>query len=247
MRIPEITRRQGQMNIRAVIFDLDDTLYPEREYSWSGFRAVARAHQKDLDDPQSTVADLQRLFDTEHRARVFDALLQERFGEVDRGLLAAMIRTYREHIPVITPYPDVDSALTRLRLRCKIGMITDGRPEGQWAKIDALNLRPRFDHIIVTADLKPDGSEATSWPKPHPRAFEEMARALDVPHASCAYVADNGAKDFVAPNALGWTTIRILRVGGLYAEVTFAEGGQPLHVIKSLDELPLIVHPESAG
>ena len=27
---------------RAIVFDLDDTLYPERDYVLSGFRAIAR-------------------------------------------------------------------------------------------------------------------------------------------------------------------------------------------------------------
>jgi putative hydrolase of the HAD superfamily len=228
--------------IQAVIFDLDDTLFPEREYAWSGFRAVALAHRGELDDPKAAVADLGRLFDGENRARVFDALLRERFGRVDRDLLTAMIRTYREHAPAITPYPDVNAALTRLRARFKLGLITDGRAEGQWAKIDALQLRPRFDRIIVTADLAAQSQgDAAAWSKPHPRAFEEMAQHLGVPHAGCAYVADNVSKDFVAPNALGWMTVRVLRPGGVYADAACAAGGEAEFSIKSLDELdPLL-------
>jgi len=226
--------------IRAVIFDLDDTLYPEREYAWSGFRAVALAHQEHLEEPDAAVADMQRLFDSAHRARIFDALLRERFGEADPTLLAAMVRTFREHAPVITPYPDVDPALTRMRSRYRLGLITDGRAKGQWAKIDALNFRPRFDCIIVTADLKAEG-DATTWSKPHPRAFEEAARQLDVHHASCVYVADNVTKDFVAPNALGWTTVRIVREGGVYCDAVCAAGGEAHHSIKTLDDLDALL------
>lgn len=225
-------------NIQAVVFDLDDTLYPEREYAWSGFLAVAIAHQDDLADPETTVADMRRLFDSEHRSRVFDALLRERFGVVDRDLLSGMIRTFREHIPVITPYPDVDAALTRFRNSFKLGLITDGRAEGQWAKIDALQFRPRFDCIIVTADLKALAEgDATSWSKPHPRAFEEMVAQLGVRHDTCVYVADNVTKDFAAPNSLGWTTVRIIREGGVYCDAICAEGGDAHQTIKSLDEL----------
>ena len=235
--------------IQAVVFDLDDTLYPEREYAWSGFRAVASAFVKDLDDPADTVADLQRLFDSEHRARVFDALLKERFEEVDRALLERMIQTYRQHPPVITPYADVDAALARLRGSYSLGLITDGRAEAQWAKIDALNLRPRFDSIIVTGDLKAEtpGAPETGtdcFSKPHSRAFEEMARQLGVSASSCAYVADNVSKDFVAPNALGWLAIRIARADGVYCDAVCAEKGEARHTIKSLDELEeLLIDP----
>jgi putative hydrolase of the HAD superfamily len=232
--------------IQAVVFDLDDTLYPEREYAWSGFRAVAAAFTEELEDPNDTVADLQRLFDSEHRSRVFDALLKERFGEADHSLVARMVEVYRQHPPIITPYVDVDAALTRLQSRYKLGLITDGRPEAQWAKIDALQLRPRFDGIIVTGDLKPDSVEAAPVPspsfcKPHRRAFEEMARQLEVSANACVYVADNVSKDFVAPNALGWLTVRIARADGVYCDAICAERGEAQHTVKSLDELDALL------
>lgn len=235
--------------IEAVVFDLDDTLYPEREYAWSGFRAVATAFAVELDEPEETVADLRRLFDGPHRARVFDALLKERFGEADPALVARMVDTYRHHPPVITPYADVDAALTRLRARCKLGLITDGRADGQWAKIDALQLRPRFDCIIITSDLKRDagitpssGGAPESFSKPHPLAFEEMARLLGVSASSCAYVADNLSKDFVAPNALGWLTVRIIRPDGVHGGAVCAERGEAQHTIKTLDELDALLN-----
>ena len=49
--------------IQAIIFDLDDTLYPERAYVSSGFAAVAKAHQDRLGDPVIVVARLTTLFD----------------------------------------------------------------------------------------------------------------------------------------------------------------------------------------
>jgi len=68
-----------------------------------------------------------------------------------------------------------------------------------------------------------------------------MARHLGVPPHRCVYVADNLDKDFVAPNALGWLTIRIARPGGVYCDATCSETGQPAQTIQSLDELdPLL-------
>ena len=49
-------------NIKAVIFDLDDTLYPERDYAFSGFRAVVGACADIIDDPGRAVAEMCRLF-----------------------------------------------------------------------------------------------------------------------------------------------------------------------------------------
>ncbi len=236
------------MRIQAVVFDLDDTLFPEREYAFSGFRTVATAFAAELDNPEETLADLRRLFDSQHRPRVFDALLMERFGKADHALVARMICVFREHPPAIVPYADVDSALTRLRERCKLGLITDGRASAQWAKIDALRLKPRFDCIIVTDDLRPDakfmppsGAAPGSYAKPHPLAFEEIARQLGTPPGACAYVADNVTKDFVAPNSLGWLSVKIMRPDAVYGDAVCAENGAPKHTIKTLDELDAIL------
>lgn len=232
--------------ICAVVFDLDDTLFPEREYAFSGFRAVASSFKPELGDPGETIADLQRLFDSPHRTHVFDALLKERFGEASPALVMRMVQTFRDHSPVITPYADVESALSRLRQRVKLGLLTDGRAKVQWGKIDALNLRPCFDAIIVTDELAPDASPAGGDPcatfgKPHPRAFHEMAKRLGVPASACAYVADNVAKDFVAPNALGWLSVQMTRPDGVYATAVCADGGEALHTIRNLDELDAVL------
>ena len=61
--------------IAAVIFDLDDTLFPEREYAFSGFRAVARAFSHVLGEVESATARMRELFDSQHRRRVFNQIL----------------------------------------------------------------------------------------------------------------------------------------------------------------------------
>ncbi len=221
----------------AVVFDLDDTLYPERQFAESGFRAVAQAFQDQLGPPADALARMLVLFDSPNRARVFNALLEPLNQSDADKLVPAMIYVYRHHAPSITLHPDADRAITRLQGQYKIGLITDGFTHVQHRKIDALCLRGRLDEIIVTDDL--GGSE---FRKPHPRAYEEMARRLNVPHAQCTYVADNLSKDFIAPNALGWQTVFIRRPAALYVASQAAPDGRPEHVIDSLDELSSIVN-----
>ena len=219
-------------DIKAVIFDLDDTLYPERAYAFSGFAAVAAAFEDQLGDPAGAEARMGELFDSEHRSRVFDALLTERGLPEDPELIIKhMIQIYRTHRPDISLYPDADAALTHMRGRFKLGLITDGLSESQWAKIDALKLRSRFGEIVVTSELGPDCA------KPHPRAFELMTDRLGIEPTGCVYVADNPAKDFIAANALGWLSIQIIRPDGIYHDERAPEGGSPHHALDSLDQL----------
>ncbi len=217
--------------IKAVIFDLDDTLYPERAYAFSGFAAVAAAFNDLLGDPSETTEQMQQLFDSKHRRRVFNELLDRRGLPGDQQLIDRMIETYHTHRPTITLHPDADRILTQLRGRCKLGLISDGPSISQWAKIDALGLRSRLDEIIITSDLDPDHA------KPHPAAFEQMAKRLDVQPDQCAYVADNPAKDFIAPNALGWTTIQITRPDGIYTGVCATAVARAKHIVDTLDGL----------
>ncbi len=216
---------------RAVVFDLDDTLYPESAYAWSGFDAVADAFAEVLGPPDRSADRMRQLFDTPDRSRIFNAILRERGIEPTDELIGRMVAVYRSHVPNIDLHPDADSALQHLRDAYKLGLLTDGFAVAQHAKINALALRDRFDAIIVTDDW---GREF--W-KPHTRAFEEMSRTLAIPAERCTYVADNPAKDFIAPNALGWTTIQIKRPGGVHASNPAPEGGEPQRIIATLDEL----------
>jgi putative hydrolase of the HAD superfamily len=215
----------------AVIFDLDDTLYPEKSFALSGFRAIADQFADRIEVDFDLYDRMCALFDTADRAHIFDRLLADAGRPDDDELLTAMIQIYRTHVPRIVLYPDADAALARLHGRAGLGIITDGWLQAQLGKFQALGLHDRIDVFIPT-----DQWGREFW-KPHPRAFEEMARRLDVPHGNCTYVADNPAKDFVAPNALGWRTIRILRDDSVYRDVPPPSGGEPQTTITTLDDI----------
>ena len=221
--------------IHAIIFDLDDTLYPERTYVFSGFDAVAKAFEDQLGPWQESAARMRQLFDTEHRRKNFDTILKERGQMDDEETVGRMIETYRNHKPSISLFSDAGPALLRLRRTYKLGLITDGPAVMQSAKINALNLRTRFEAIILTDELGPD------FAKPHPKPFELIAEQLGVQHQQCVYVADNAAKDFVAPNQLGWTTIQVIRPEGIYRNAVAPLNGNAQQQINTLDSFDEII------
>ena len=246
--------------IAAVVFDLDDTLYAEREYAYSGFAAVAQAFVDRLGEPRESAARMRRLFDSEHRPRVFHALLAE-LGLSEESKLGvmlseakhlnrenrpfaslrvtveAMIEVYRTHRPTIRLHDDAEVVLNKLRPDYRLGLLTDGRSSTQGLKIDALGIRDYFDAILITSELGP------GFGKPSPRPFEFISTRLQVVGSQSIYVADNPAKDFVAPNALGWMTVQIRRAGGVYSDQKPAPGGEPHQVIETLDRLVSVIEP----
>ncbi len=220
--------------IQAVVFDLDDTLYAEREFAFSGFDAVAKAFSNPLGAPDHAASRMRQLFDTPDRGRVFHALLTERQID-DQELAMRMVETFRSHTPTLRLFADADAALGNLHASYELGILTDGRPTTQRAKIDALGLRNRVDEIIVTAELAPNFS------KPHPRPFDHMSTRLQTLSTRMVYVADNVAKDFVAPNALGWKTVHIRRPHGIYADAIAPRHGSPQFALDSLAQLQLLL------
>lgn len=192
--------------VEAVVFDLDDTLYSEKAYVRSGYRAVAAAFPQ-VEDMETK---LWKAF-LEKRPAI-DAVLESE-GIACAENKAKALQAYRKHTPTIALYPGVQQLLEELLRRKKLGMITDGRPEGQWAKIQALQLEKYFDKIIVTDEL--GGQDCR---KPNPMAFQLMQQALEVPFEAMVYIGDNTAKDFQAPEALGMQSIHFCNPDGLYSE-----------------------------
>ena len=222
-------------SIGALVFDLDDTLYPERSHTVSALWAVARRFGPELASAERLHARFCELLDGDARRRVFNVVLDELGRDDADELVPRMIEVYRACRPQLTLYPDAIAALERWSSRVPLGLITDGRVDLQQHKIDSLGIAERFGAVAIT------GRWGEAFFKPHPRGFEEISRQLGVTGSRCAYVADNLAKDFVAPRQLGWRAIHIVRPDGLYAGSPAPPGGEPDATVNSLDELDQVL------
>lgn len=196
--------------LQAVVFDLDDTLYSEKDYVASGYRQISRLF---LGRQQQVYDQLWTAF-TEKRPAI-DVMLQAQGMDSDE-MKEKCLRIYRYQKPEISLYDGVIELLTELRgAGIKVGLLTDGRVEGQWMKIEALGLQKVFDEIIVTDEQAGHG-DVMRFRKPNTICFEIMQRRLGVPFDKMAYVGDNAQKDFYAPNALGMKCIYFQNKDGLY-------------------------------
>ena len=190
--------------VDGVIFDLDDTLYSEKNYVKSGYKAIFN----NFNFIDNLDLKLYKAFEQGQMAIdvVFDAEnLSDRKSEA--------LNIYRYHKPDIYLYSGVEDMLTEIKSKNKkIGIITDGRPEGQNLKIDSLKLRDKVDFIIITDEL--GGIE---YRKPNVIAFQIMQKQLQIPFEKMCYVGDNLKKDFIAPEALGMQSIYFNNLDGIYS------------------------------
>ena len=219
-----------------LVFDLDDTLYPERDYAIGGFRSAAAWARVNL-AAEVNLDRMTALLDEGRLGQLFPIALKEAKPDHSADDLKGFIRAYGQQTPQLVLFADAAAALDHWAKRGPLGLITDGHAPTQQAKITALALTSRFKEIITTGALGPD----RAFHKPHPRAFEMMQSALGAPGDRFVYVGDNLSKDFIAPNALGWTTICIdrpaHRAHRIHKHTVASAGGAPHYVIADLNEL----------
>lgn len=195
--------------IKAIIFDLDDTLISEDEYIRSGYQYIGKLLEKkyQLSDASE---ELYQLY-TESSKNVFNRYFEKHNIQYEKKDIIDLVQEYRNHKPKIHFFDDVIPTLLELRNRgFKLGIISDGYLETQRNKAEVLNLHQWFDKIIFTEEL---GREY--W-KPHPKAFEMMKEFFDVGFDEMMYIGDNPEKDFYIGSVYPVTTVRINRGDGVY-------------------------------
>lgn len=220
--------------VQCAVFDLDDTLFLERDYVRSGFTAVGNWARENL-GLEGLTAQALSLFEQGSRCTIFDAALAKLGYPATPELIQKMVTIYRGHEPSIALLPDARRCLERLRAGgIRLGLITDGCLESQQNKISALGLRPIMHLVICTAALG-----GPQFSKPHPLAFELMEREWQRPGPHFLYVGDNPAKDFTAPSQRGWHTVRCRRRHGLHYHRGNPAHGGPDREIDELLALPI--------
>ena len=221
---------------RVLVFDLDDTLYLEREFARSGFRAAGAWLARERGIIGFGEAAMY-LFDSGVRGTVFDRVLTTCGLGDDAELIAALVSVYRDHAPNIAPLPDATWALDRFGRDRPLALLTDGPGATQRKKVEALGIASRFAALVYSDD----GGRA-HW-KPSPVPFQRIMDLFGPAEREFTYVADNPMKDFVTPRALGWDTVHVIRDGGEYARVAAPPTHQARAQIPTLYELAAVLTP----
>ena len=185
------------------VFDLDDTLFKERDFVTSSFKVIAReADRRGIISYEKALAILCAGRDG---GMAFSSLAEEVAARAPGcGLTEEwMVNTYRTHTPDIKLDDATESVLAALGARAEtLGLITDGRSNTQRAKIKALGLERFIEprNILVSGE--------TGFDKTHREPFD-MIMMRNPAERRYVYVGDNSAKDFIWPNKLGWLTVQL--------------------------------------
>jgi putative hydrolase of the HAD superfamily len=191
--------------IRAVVFDLDNTLVDFMAMKRLAIDAAIRS----MIDAGLGISDdeAHQRIDAIYKERgiefqnVFDQLLYDVFNKVDFKILSAGIIAYRRaREAALVPYPHVYMTLTELLKRgLKLGVVSDAPAREAWLRLCYLNFHHLFD-AVVTFD---DSGER----KPSPVPFRKILSALGVKPAEALMVGDWAERDVVGAAQIGMKTV----------------------------------------
>ena len=218
--------------LRAIVFDLDDTLYEEEQFIFSGFRQVAQYLEAKDVVGDSFWSQLREVYQQGVRGKIFDEALVKVGVTPEVDLIAEMLQVYRSHKPNIELYPDARQILGVLNGQYRLGLLSDGYAHVQRNKVAALGLRDSF-HAIVFSDELGRGC----W-KPSPKPYRRMLDVLEVTAGEALYVGDNPAKDFITARKTGWWTVQVKRANGQYGDLIPEPGYQAHYEVSNLLEIP---------
>ncbi|MFH1394386.1 MAG: HAD-IA family hydrolase [Candidatus Micrarchaeota archaeon] len=193
------------MPIKAILFDLDNTLINFLRFKVETAKAAASAMVKN-GLPVTEVQAYGKIFSVydekgiEYQKTFFDVVSP--FGlevnKAERIQQAAILAYLQKKFEVIKPYPMVKPTLEKLRERYKLGIITDAPRNKAWQRLVLTGLADEFD-MVVTLD-------ETLERKPNPTPFQIALQRLGLLAPACLFVGDDPDRDIKGAKEVGMHT-----------------------------------------
>jgi putative hydrolase of the HAD superfamily len=231
-------------DLRAVLFDVDDTLCATTEFARRARHNAVRAM---IDaglalDEECVYTELEEVISefSSNYEHHFDKLLQ-RLGEehtahLNRALVvAAGVAAYHDtKFSELRPFPGVHELFAELqRAGVRLGIITHGLMVKQAEKLIRLELLPYLDPEAIFI------SDQIGISKPNPKLYQHALNALGLEPREAMYVGDNPENDIAPPRSLGMIT-----VWARAAAKHHVTDEEPDHVIESFADLRRLLRDE---
>ncbi|MDD1677818.1 MAG: HAD family hydrolase [Methanomicrobiales archaeon] len=194
--MPEIDDAANR-KIKAVIFDMDNTLFDFVSAKQHACREVARF--LDRDDGESLFGYfLHGKHGFESHENIRDYLIDRKmFGE---ETLARSIAIYeREKLRVLIPYPLIHEVLGEIRRKAlRMAVLTDAHNGNALLRLKKLDLDQYFDCVITT--------DMTGCKKPAPEPFMLALKMLGTRPEETLVIGDSIRRDIAPGKHLGMIT-----------------------------------------
>ncbi len=232
--------------LKALFFDIDDTLYSSTDFAANARRQAAQAMIRTglKIDEESLLAELDEIIAEfgSNDDRHFDKLLRRLPKEaIPPGaklyIIGAGVIAYHQcKFRSFSPYEDALEVMRALHeKKLVLGIVSAGKPMKQVEKILRLNLLPLidFNRVFIT--------ESVGIAKTNPKIYMHACRSVGASPQECGYVGDKPSVDIDVPHRIGMKTF-FSRRGTKYQDVPGA--ARPDHVIHNFWDLLDIVEKQ---
>lgn len=213
---------QLQSGVRAVIFDLDDTLCGYWQAARTGLLNTFRfnaGHGRTPEEMLTLWGDEFGQFAKEiaqpewytqycisgeaTRMELMRRVLS-RTGSADPALVKSLSDTYYvERHAALELFPDAAACLAALKGRTTLGMITNGPADIQTQEIEKLGIRGCFDFILIEGEM--------GVGKPEPVVMKRAEELAGASGPEIVMVGNSYKHDIVPAIAAGWQTVWLRR------------------------------------
>jgi putative hydrolase of the HAD superfamily len=211
-----------------VLFDLNSTLC---EHPISRATALETAFRRADREPFFTLDDFGREVEDSaygsilyRNYQIFADLAAQAGLPREAGRQVAAAYHAERHSGDVTATAGVTAALEYLGREHALALVTNGSPDTQEPKLDALEVRDRFDSVVFA------GFETA--PKPDVEPFEQALTDLGIPAERAVYVGDSLQGDVGGAQAAGLEAVWVSDGSDLGPS-----DPRPTYVVDSLDEL----------
>jgi putative hydrolase of the HAD superfamily len=189
----------------GLIFDMDDTLYPERQFVRSGFRAVAIHVERHFGVPSPRVlAELLRCLRHGGRRLALQSMCLE--CDVPLSSVPDLVDVIRRHRPALRlPVASVDTLARARASGWRVGVLTNGLPDIQSRKVRALGLDHLVDAVVYAQEW------GSGLGKPELESFDVVLSRLGTAQQTTVFVGDDPWCDIVGARRAGLLSILIGR------------------------------------
>ncbi len=208
--------------LRAIFFDIDDTLYSTSEFAEEARSASIAAmidaglsctREEVLEELDEVTGEFGSNYEY-HFDRLLLRLPRRHYKGLNPAIIvAAGVMAYHEtKAHRLSPYEDAIEVLRLLfsKTELVLGVITEGMEVKQAEKL----VRMRVNQYLSPGAIFISNQVGIS--KPNPKLYQRACSDLNLKPAETMYVGDNPLHDIDPPNQIGMITVRMRRGGKYY-------------------------------
>jgi len=193
--------------IKALFFDIDDTLYDSSKLAKmarkNSINAMIDAGLPEKDEVKvfEILKKIIKKFGSNYPHH-YDELIKEMGENWNPKIIATGVVAY-EHTKVgyLKPFPKVVPILLEIKKNYKLGIISNGLAIKQWEKLVGLGVHHLFNTVVT--------SEEEGFEKPDQKIFMQAVKKIGLKPEECIMVGDKLANDILGAKKSGMLTILI--------------------------------------